>query len=41
MHGTSIQSTLAKRHWEKVLGPQSSTSRNVKMLIKLSAKLAS
>ena len=41
MHGTSIQSTLAKRHWEKVLGPQSSTSRNVKMLIKLSATLAS
>ena len=41
MHGSSIDSTLAKRHWEKILGPMSSTSRNVKMLTKLSAKLAS
>jgi uncharacterized protein (DUF1697 family) len=41
MHGSSIESRLAKRHWEKVLGPLSSTSRNVKMLTKLSAKLGS
>jgi hypothetical protein len=40
MHGTSIESTLTKRHWEKILGPLSSTSRNVKMLTKLSDKLA-
>ena len=39
MHGTSIESRLTKRHWEKVLGPVSSTSRNVKMLTKLSDKL--
>ncbi|HEY6743708.1 MAG TPA: DUF1697 domain-containing protein [Lapillicoccus sp.] len=41
MHGSSIDSTLAKRHWEKILGPMSSTSRNVKMLTKLAAKLGS
>jgi uncharacterized protein (DUF1697 family) len=39
MHGSSIDSTLAKRHWEKILGPLSSTSRNVKMLTKLAAKM--
>ena len=41
MHGSSINSTLAKRHWEKILGPLSSTSRNVKMLGKLSTKMRS
>ena len=40
MHGRSIESQIAKRHWEKVLGPHSSTSRNVKALTKLSAKIA-
>jgi uncharacterized protein (DUF1697 family) len=40
MHGTSIESTLTKRDWEKVLGPMSSTSRNVKMLTKLSDKIS-
>jgi uncharacterized protein (DUF1697 family) len=40
MHGSSIDSTLAKRHWEKILGPLSSTSRNVKMLTKLAAKIS-
>lgn len=40
MHGSSIDSTLAKRHWEKILGPLSSTSRNVKMLTKLAAKMS-
>ena len=39
MHGSSIDSTLARRHWEKILGPLSSTSRNVKMLTKLAAKM--
>ena len=40
MHGSSIDSTLARRHWEKILGPLSSTSRNVKMLSKLAAKMS-
>ena len=40
MHGRSIESQIAKRHWEKILGPLSSTSRNVKALTKLSAKIA-
>ena len=40
MHGRSIESQIAKRHWEKILGPLSSTSRNVKMLTKLNDKLA-
>jgi uncharacterized protein (DUF1697 family) len=41
MHGLSSDSTLQRRHWEKILGPVSSTSRNVKMLSKLSAKIRS
>ncbi|HEU4329772.1 MAG TPA: DUF1697 domain-containing protein [Lapillicoccus sp.] len=41
MHGLSSDSTLQRRQWEKVLGPLSSTSRNVKALTKLSAKIAS
>jgi len=40
MHGRSIESQIAKRHWEQILGPLSSTSRNVKALTKLSAKIA-
>lgn len=39
MHGTSTESKLVRRDWEKVLGPLSSTSRNVTMLTKLSAKI--
>ena len=39
MRGLSTDSHLSKRHWEKVLGPLSSTSRNVTMLTKLDAKL--
>ncbi|MFI5074409.1 MAG: DUF1697 domain-containing protein [Actinomycetales bacterium] len=40
MHGRSIESQIAKRHWEQILGPMSSTSRNVKALTKLSDKIA-
>jgi len=40
MHGRSIESQIAKRHWERILGPLSSTSRNVKALTKLSDKIA-
>ena len=40
MHGRSIESQIAKRHWEQILGPRSSTSRNVKALTKLSDKIA-
>ena len=40
MHGSSIDSKLVGRDWAKVLGPLSSTSRNVKALTKLSAKIA-
>ena len=40
MHGRSSDSPLQRRHWEKVLGPLSSTSRNVKALTKLSDKIA-
>jgi len=40
MHGRSIESQIAKRHWEQILGPLSSTSRNVKALTKLSDKIA-
>ncbi len=40
MHGKSTDSQLVRRHWEEVLGPLSSTSRNVTMLTKLSAKMA-
>lgn len=39
MRGRSTDSRLARRDWEKVLGPLSSTSRNVTMLTKLVAKL--
>lgn len=39
MRGRSTDSHLGKRDWEKVLGPVSSTSRNVTMLTKLVAKL--
>jgi uncharacterized protein (DUF1697 family) len=38
MHGTSMETTLKKKHWN-ILGPNSSTSRNVNMLRKLDAKL--
>lgn len=40
MHGTSIQSKLVGRDWARILGPLSSTSRNVTMLRKLSDKIA-
>jgi uncharacterized protein (DUF1697 family) len=39
MRGRSTDSHLSKRDWEKVLGPLSSTSRNVTMLTKLVAKI--
>ena len=39
MHGTSMESTLVKRQWDKILGPESSTSRNTTMLTRLLAKL--
>lgn len=39
MRGKSTDSRLVKRDWEKVLGPLSSTSRNVTMLTKLAAKI--
>ena len=39
MRGRSTDSHLTKRDWEKVLGPVSSTSRNMTMLTKLVAKL--
>ncbi len=39
MHGKSSDSTLVKRHWERILGEHSSTSRNVTMLTKLIDKL--
>src|SRR5689334_9459989 len=41
MHGKSSDSPLGRRDWEKILGSLSSTSRNVTMLTKLSAKLGS
>ena len=40
MHGSSIDSKLVGRDWAKILGPLSSTSRNVKALRKLSDKIA-
>jgi uncharacterized protein (DUF1697 family) len=40
MHGTSIQSKLVGRDWARILGPLSSTSRNVTMLRRLSDKVA-
>ncbi len=39
MHGRSTESTLVKRQWEQILGPESSTSRNTTMLTRLLAKL--
>lgn len=39
IHGTSTESTLVKRQWERILGPESSTSRNTTMLTRLLAKL--
>ena len=39
MRGRSTDSLLTKRHWEKVLGPLSSTSRNVTMLRRLHARI--
>ena len=41
MHGKSTDSKLSKRDWEKVLGTNSSTSRNMTMLRKLVARLPS
>jgi uncharacterized protein (DUF1697 family) len=39
MHGRSTETRIKKRQWEDVLGPMSSTSRNMTMLRKLVAKL--
>jgi uncharacterized protein (DUF1697 family) len=39
MHGRSSDSPLTKRDWERILGPNSSTSRNTNMLGRLVAKL--
>ncbi len=39
MRGKSTESRLAKRDWEKILGPLSSTSRNVTMLRKLMSRI--
>lgn len=39
MRGKSTDSRLARRDWEKILGPLSSTSRNVTMLTKLMGKI--
>jgi uncharacterized protein (DUF1697 family) len=39
MRGRSTDSHLSKRDWEKVLGPLSTTSRNVTMLTKLVEKI--
>ena len=39
MHGKSTDSTLVKRHWEQLLGTNSSTSRNRTMLVKLIEKI--
>ena len=40
MHGRSTDSKLVKRDWKKILGKNSSTSRNTTMLTKLSTKIA-
>jgi uncharacterized protein (DUF1697 family) len=40
MHGKSIDTSISKAKWEKILGPLSSTSRNVTALTKLSDKIA-
>jgi uncharacterized protein (DUF1697 family) len=39
MRGRSTDSTLVGRDWERILGPLSSTSRNVTMLTGLVAKI--
>ena len=39
MKGKSTESRLVGRDWAKILGPLSSTSRNVTMLTKLAAKI--
>ena len=39
MRGRSTDSNLTRRDWEKVLGPVSSTSRNMTMVTKLVTKL--
>lgn len=41
MRGTSSDSRLAKRHWERILGERSSTSRNTTMLTRLLARIDS
>ena len=40
MSGRSTDSRLAKRDWERILGGNTSTSRNTTMLRKLAAKIA-
>ena len=40
MGGKSSDSKLVKRHWEQILGPNSSTSRNTTMLTKLLDKVS-
>ena len=39
MRGRSTESALKGKDWERILGPLSSTSRNVTMIRKLVAKL--
>ena len=39
MRGKSTDSRLVNRDWEGILGPLSSTSRNITILTKLSAKI--
>ncbi|MEO8827403.1 DUF1697 domain-containing protein [Lapillicoccus sp.] len=39
MHGKSTDSQLVKRDWERILGVNTSTSRNTTMLTKLLAKI--
>ena len=39
MHGKSTDSKLVKRQWERILGTNSSTSRNMTMLTKLVDKI--
>lgn len=39
MHGSSMETTLPKRTWERIVGVNASTSRNITMLRKLAAKI--
>ena len=39
MHGTSMETTLPKKVWERLVGVNASTSRNITMLRKLAAKI--